>query len=163
LYAEIQGFALDWNRGRFERFTSTEPLERELGRPAEYAYRAGYAWILAAQGRHDEARQHLAWLAEDDFARVRDDMNRLAALVEMAQAITLLDAPTHAAGVLERLEPYADRYVANGRGAAGYGSAAFHVANLNAVLGRDHEARTRYEQALRHNTALGCRPWAEYT
>ena len=163
LYAEIQGFALDWTRGHFDAFTETTPLEREIGRPAEYAYRAGFCWLLAAQGRHDEARQHLDWLAHDGFARMRDDMNWLAALAEMAQAITALGDPTHAAGVLERLKPYADRNITNGRGAAGYGSAAYHVANLAAVLGRHDEARHHYEQALRHNTALGSRPWAART
>jgi hypothetical protein len=69
-----------------------------------------------------------------------------------------LGDPTHAAGVLERLEPYAGRNIPNARGAAGYGSAAHHVAVLEALLGRD--ARPRFEEALRRNTALGCGPWA---
>ena len=61
--------------------------------------------------------------------------------------------------MLERLEPYADRNIPNGRGAAGYGSATHHVAVLEALLGQD--ARPRFEEALRRNTALGSRPWAE--
>jgi hypothetical protein len=48
LYAEIQGFGLDLTRERFERFTDTGPLERETGRPAEYAYRAGFSLIRPA-------------------------------------------------------------------------------------------------------------------
>jgi hypothetical protein len=88
-------------------------------------------------------------------------MNRLAALAEMAQAITLLEDPAHAAGVLERLAPYAARNVINGRGAAGYGSAALHVATLTAVLGRD--ATARFEEALERNAALGSRPWLART
>ena len=151
---------LHWNRDRFE-LMDTGPIERESGRPAEYAYRAGYSWMLAMQGRGDEAREHLDWIARDDFARLGDDMNTLAALCEMAQAIAALQDPTHAAGVLERLAPYADRNVQNARGAAGYGSAAHHVAVLEALLGLD--AGPRFEEALRRNTELGSRPWAERT
>ncbi|HEX6025510.1 MAG TPA: AAA family ATPase [Solirubrobacter sp.] len=158
LYAEIQTFALELTRGEI-RPVDPAPIDRERGRPAEYAYRAGYAWILALQGRADEAREHIAWVAHDDFARLRDDMNTLAALCELAQAMHVLKDPTHAAGVLQRLAPYADRNVQNARGAAGYGSAAYHVAVLEALLGRD--ARPRLEEALRRNEALGSRPWAD--
>ena len=161
LYAEIQGFSIALHNGQFAALSAGLPMERERGRPAEYAYRAGYSWILAGQGRHAEAREQLEWLAHNDFERLGDDMNRLAALAEMAQAMTLLDDPTHAAGVLERLKPYADRYVANGRGAAGYGSAAHHIATLTALLGEPAEAA--FEEALRRNTALGCHPWLERT
>ena len=52
-------------------------------------------------------------------------------------------------------EPYADRNIPNGRGAAGYGGATHHVAVLEALLGRD--ARPRFEQALDRNLALGAR------
>ena len=86
LYAEIQTYALEWNRGRFDTIDEA-PLERERGRPAEYAYRAGFAWVLANQGRPDEARAQIDWVAADGFARLGDDMNRLAALAELAQAI----------------------------------------------------------------------------
>ena len=158
LYAEIQGYTLAWNRGDFLAI-DTSALDRERGRPAEYAYRSGYSWVLAEVGRSDEAREHVEWVARDDFARLGDDMNRLAALAELTQAMRVLDDPTHAAGVLERLEPYADRNIPNGRGAAGYGSATHHVAVLEALLGQD--ARPRFEEALRRNAALGSRPWAE--
>jgi hypothetical protein len=158
LYGEIQGYALAWNRGRFFGLDSG-PLDRERGRPAEYAYRCGYAWMLAELGRGDEARENIDWVAHDDFARLGDDMNRLAALAELAQALRVLNDPTHAQGVLERLEPYADRNIPNGRGAAGYGSAAHHIAVLEELLGRD--ARPRFEEALQRNVTLGSRLWAE--
>ena len=151
LYAEIQTYMLHWNRDRFE-LMDTAPIERESGRPAEYAYRAGYSWMLAMQDRGDEAREHLDWIARDDFARLGDDMNTLAALCEMAQAIAALQDRTHAAGVLERLAPYADRNVQNARGAAGYGSAAHHVAVLEALLGLDAGAALRGGAASQHGT-----------
>jgi hypothetical protein len=77
--------------------------------------------------------------------------------------MTVLGYADHAAGALELLEPYADRNVPNGRGAAGYGSAALHVATLNVLLGRDEEAERRFEEALRRNTALGSHPWMART
>src|SRR4051794_40380269 len=103
LYAEIQRYGLAWARERFALVDLT-PLEREAGRPAEYAYRSGYAWILAMNGRPDDARRQLEWVAHDGFARLRDDMNRLAALAELTQAMTLLGDATPAAGGLERLQ-----------------------------------------------------------
>ena len=92
LYAEIQTYMLHWNRDRFD-LMDTAPIERESGRPAEYAYRAGYSWMLAMQGRRDDAREQIDWIARDDFARLGDDMNTLAALCEMAQAIAALQRP----------------------------------------------------------------------
>jgi hypothetical protein len=162
LYADIQRYALAWARERFE-LADAAPIEREAGRPAEYAYRAGWAWILCLEGRPDEARAQIDWVTGDGFARFKDDMNSLAALAELTQALVLLDEPGPAEGILARLAPYAERNVLNGRGAAGYGSAAHHVAALTALLGRHAEAEPRFEAALRHNAALGSRPWVART
>ncbi len=163
LYAEIQRYALLWAREDFGSLGGMAPLEREIGRPAEYAYRAGFAWVLAGQGRDDEARAQVEWVAADGFARLGDDMNRIAALAELAEAIDPLGDPTHAGALLERLLPYADRNITNARAAAGYGSAAHHVAVLTALLGRHDEADARFEAALDANLALGARPWAART
>jgi hypothetical protein len=121
LYAEIQQFVL-----ALMGLGEAPPealMERERERPADYAYRAGHAWFLAREGRHDEARANVAWIAADDWARLADDVNRLAALAEIAHAIALTGDPTAAAGAYDRIAPYADRNVVNGRGAGGYGSA----------------------------------------
>jgi hypothetical protein len=162
LYAEIQRYGLAWARERFD-LADPDPIEREAGRPAEYAYRAGWAWILCLDGRPDEARRQIEWVTGDAFARFKDDMNSLAALAELTQALVLLGEPGPAAGVLERLAPYADRNIVNGRGASGYGAAAHHVAVLTALLGRHEEAAPRFEAALARNAALGSRPWVART
>src|SRR4051794_30093784 len=135
------------------------PLEREAGRPAEYAYRAGWSWVLAMAGDEDAARAQVEWVAHDGFSRLRDDMNQLAALAELTQAMALLDDPAHAAGVLQRLEPYADRNIVNGRGASGYGSAAHHVAVLKALLGTatDDDFGGRSRPTTRSAAARGSR------
>jgi tetratricopeptide (TPR) repeat protein len=132
-------------------------IERETGRPAEYAYRAGYAWFLALDGRPDDARAQIAY----SVAHMKEDMNELAALAELSQALHILQEPGPAERVYDLLLPYADRNIVNGRGGAGYGSASLHLAVLARLLGRDDEAR-RHDQAARtHNQRLGAALWIE--
>ena len=156
LYGEIQRFVLAM-LGLAE--PPPMPVDREHDRPADYAYRAGFSWYLARLDQADEARELLAWVASDDFARMADDMNRLAALAEMTQAMALLGDATWAAGVHERLAPYADRNIVNARGAGGYGSAALHVGLLAALLGRREEAAAHLAAAVERNAALGADIW----
>ena len=124
--------------------TPTAPATRGTSRPAD---RAG------------EARDLVAWIAADDWARLADDMNRLAALCEVAQAIAIVGDATHAAGAYDRLAPYADRNVVNARGAGGYGSAELHLGLLAALLGRDAAARAHLTAAVERNAALGADAW----
>ena len=157
LYAEVQRFVLAMMG--FGEPPPVDSLERERERPADYAYRAGYAWYLATRGEAGEARDVVAWIAADDWARLADDMNRLAALCEVAQAMTIVGDATHAAGAYDRLAPYAARNVVNARGAGGYGSAELHLGLLAALLGRDAAARTHLAAAVERNTTLGADAW----
>jgi hypothetical protein len=157
LYAEIQQFVLAL-MGLGEGPSETL-LERERERPADYAYRAGHAWFLARDGRHDEARANVAWLAADDWARLADDVNRLAALVEVAHAIALTRDAAAAAGAYDRLAPYAERNVVNARGAGGYGSAELPLGLLADVLGRSEDARAHLARAVDRNSATGADWW----
>ncbi len=133
----------------------TEVVDRETGRPAEYAYRAGYAWILALDGRPDEARAQIEYAT----THMKQDMNQLAALAELAQALDVIQEPGPAAQLYDLLLPYADRNIVNGRGAAGYGSASYHLAVLATLLERDPTAH--YEKAIADNVRLGAKPWLE--
>jgi DNA-binding SARP family transcriptional activator len=157
LYAEVQRFVLAMMG--FGEPPPIASLDRERDRPADYAYRAGYAWYLATRGEADGARELVAWIAADDWARLADDMNRLAALCEVAQAIVIAGDATHAAGAYDRLAPYAARNVVNARGAGGYGSAELHLGLLAALLGRDADARAHLAAAVERNTALGADAW----
>ncbi len=94
-------------------------------------------------------------------ARLGDDMNRLPALAELAHAMTLLGDATHAAGVYDRLAPYAQRNILNARGAAGYGSASLPPGLLAALLGRRDRARAHLTDAVARNTAMDATEWAE--
>ena len=160
LYAEIQTYMLHWNRDRFE-LMDTGPIERESGRPAEYAYRAGYSWMLAMQGRGDEAREHLDWIASDDFARLGDDMNTLAALCEMAQAITALQdrrTPPACSSGWPRTPTATSRTPA-----ARPATARPRTTWPSSKRCSGSTPAPRFEEALRRNTELGSRPWAQRT
>ena len=136
-----------------------EMLERQVGRPAEAAYRCGYAWLYAGQGRDDDARANIDWVARDGLARLPDDMNRLPALCELAQASVLLVYPAHAAAIYEQLAPYAERNTINARAAAGYGAASHHLAVLATLIGDRERAAAHFEDALAANERMGARPW----
>jgi DNA-binding SARP family transcriptional activator len=158
LYAEVQRYVLAVMG--FGEPPLVDSLDRERDRPADYAYRAGYAWWLARLGQIDGSRELVAWLAADDWARLADDMNRLAALCEVSQAIVILGEPAWAGGAYERLAPYADRNVVNARGAGGYGSAELHLGQLAALLGRRAAAQAHLEAAVERNAATGADAWA---
>ena len=125
----------------------TSPLDRELGRPAEYAYRSGYAWVLAGRAAPTRRASSIDWVAADDFARLGDDMNRLAALAELAQAMTALRTrrtrPACSSG--SRPTPTATSPTAAAPPATA--RPRYHVARLNALLGRREEAERRFEEA----------------
>ena len=157
LYAEIQGFVLAM-MGLGEP-PPVAVVDREQDRPADYAYRAGFSWFLALRGDLDGARGLVASVAADDWARLADDMNRLAALAEVTQAMALTLDATYAEGAYDRLAPYATRNVVNARGAGGYGSAALHLGMLAALLGRHDAAREHLTAAVAHNAALGADVW----
>jgi DNA-binding SARP family transcriptional activator len=156
LYGEIQRFVL-----AMLGFGEPPPVsvDREHDRPADYAYRAGFSWYIARLGDEDQARELLAWIAADDFARMADDMNRLAALGEMAQAMWLLRDATWAEGAYARLAPYGDRNIVNARGAGGYGSAQLHLGLLAALLGRREDAAVHLAAGVERNAALGADIW----
>ncbi len=68
LYAEIQSFVATLIAGN-PASLDLQIIERESGRPAEYAYRAGYAWVLALDGRAEEARAQIAYAADQHDRR----------------------------------------------------------------------------------------------
>ena len=162
LYGEVQRHMLTLESERFEDI-GDEALERQIGQPPEAAYRCGYAWVYAGAGRAQEAREQLDWVAADGFARLPEDMNRLAALGEIAQTSVLLGDVRHTRGVYELLAPFADRNIINARAAAGYGAASLHLAQLAALLGDGDRAAAHFEDALAHNERMGARPWLART
>jgi DNA-binding SARP family transcriptional activator/tetratricopeptide (TPR) repeat protein len=153
LHTELQCLALSEARERFAEIDD-ERLRSERGRPAEGAWRTTYAWIYASQGRVEAGRECLDWVAADGFVRLREDMNELSSLAELAQALTALEQPEHASVVYQRLLPYAGRNVSCGRAASGYGSASLHLGTLAVLMGRPEIAADHFERALVHNEAM---------
>jgi tetratricopeptide (TPR) repeat protein len=131
--------------------------------PAGMAWRASYAWELAATGRPDEAREQLAIVAADDYGALPFDANWPSALAESAVACVLLGDAEPAAVAYERLLPYADVTVTAGRAVITYGSTQRLLAGLAAVLGRPDEAVARHEAAIRFNDAAGFTVWADHS
>src|SRR5262249_62395939 len=70
--------------------------------PAGPAYRGSYAWALAGLGETRRARSELATAMAFPHAF---DANWLSLQAECAEATVLLDDPTHAALLYERLAP----------------------------------------------------------
>ena len=148
-------------RDDFSEIDPDEMWARFAGTAVAPAYRPGLAWVLAAQGRHDDAREQLRIIASDRFAALPFDTNWLSAIGEAMEAALLLgDEPT-ATEVLSVLAPYAGRQLAAGRAVVTHGSADRQLGNAAVVLGRRDEAIAYYEAAVRIDTAAGLVPWAE--
>jgi DNA-binding SARP family transcriptional activator/tetratricopeptide (TPR) repeat protein len=127
--------------------------------PAGTAYRGSYAWTLAGLGETERARGELnaAMALPHAF-----DANWLSLQVECAEASVLLDDPTHAPVLYERLAPYAGRPATAGRAVCSYGAIDRPLGGLAALLGRRPDAVRHLEDAIRINDTLGCIVWREH-
>jgi len=128
--------------------------------PAGMSWRSSYAWMLAATGRPDAAREQLALVTGDDLARLPFDANWPSAMAECAEACALLGERDVAAVVYARLLPYADRALTAGRAVTTFGSTQRLLAGLAAALGRRDEAIRRHQAGIRANELAGFTVWA---
>jgi tetratricopeptide (TPR) repeat protein len=145
-------------RGNWETLDMTMVEEKMATSPAGMAWRASYAWRLAATGDPDGARKHLALV----IAKVPFDANWLSAMGESAEACALLGDEEPSRAIYERLLPYADAPLSAGRAVASLGSTQRLLGGLAAVLGRSDEAVERHEAGIRFNEAAGFTVWAEH-
>jgi DNA-binding SARP family transcriptional activator len=153
--AMVDGLA-HLERLEFHR-TDMEFLKDKLANsPAGAAYASYLVWILAGLGRAEEATRHL-----DDWTRreLAFDANWLSAQAEAAEAIVLLDDPTHAQLVYDRLAPYAGRPATAGRAVVSYGALDRHLGGLAAVLDRRDDAIGHLRAAIDRDAGLGCTVW----
>jgi tetratricopeptide (TPR) repeat protein len=160
LFAEMLIAAEAMLRLRFDELDRALMEDKIANSPAGMAWRASYAWELAATGHPDTAREQLGILAADGFAALPFDANWPSAMSEMAEACVLLGDADPAAAVYERLLPYADVTLGAGRAVMTYGSTQRLLGGLAAVLGRVGEAVQRHEAAIRFNEAAGFTVWA---
>ena len=150
-------------RGNFAQLDRALIEDKIANSPAGMAWRASYAWELAATGHPDEAREHLAIVTADDYGALPFDANWPSAIAESAEASVLLGDAEPAAAAYERLLPYADVTVTAGRAVITYGSTQRLLGGLAAVLGRADEAIERHEAAIRFNEAAGFTVWAQHS
>ncbi|HZQ65024.1 MAG TPA: AAA family ATPase [Gaiellaceae bacterium] len=127
--------------------------------PAGPAYRGSYAWALAGLGETDRAREELDRAMTFPHAF---DANWLSLQAECAEASMLLNDPTHASVLYERLSPYAGRPATAGRAAWSSGAIDRLLGGLAALLGRKPDAVRHLEDAIRINDTLGCTVWREH-
>jgi hypothetical protein len=130
--------------------------------PAAMAWRSSYAWLLAATGEVDAAREQFAIVVADDFAALPFDANWPSAMGELASVCIDLGDPELAQPLYDRLLPYADRALTAGRAISSFGSTQRLLGGLAAVLGRPSEAAARLEEATRRNVAAGFTVWAQH-
>jgi hypothetical protein len=159
LFAGMVRFCGALQRQAFDELPLDFIEDKIANSSAGNAYRGSYAWILAGRGETARARIELdaAMALSHPF-----DANWLSLQCECAEAAILLDEPTHAATLYERLAPYAGRPATAGRAAWSHGAIDRTLGGLAALLGRQTDAARHLEDAIRINDALGCTVWSEH-
>jgi DNA-binding SARP family transcriptional activator len=138
-------------------------LEQIETSPASYAYRGALACVFAWRGDHDEALRQLRLLAEDDFAAMRLDMNRLASTADLAMAAWQLDHAPTAAAVYESARRWSGRLALDGRAFYCYGSIDLFLGMHATVLERYDEAERHFQLALTENERIHSAPWLAHS
>jgi len=146
-------------RQAFEQLPLDFVEDKIANSPAGPAYRGSYAWTLAGLGETERARSELDAAMAFPHAF---DANWLSLQAECAEASVLLDDPTHAPVLYERLAPYAGRPATAGRAAWSSGAIDRPLGGLAALLGRYTDAVHHFEDAIRINDTLGCIVWREH-
>ena len=159
LFAGMVRFCAQLERGAFEEVDIEFIEDKIANSTVGVAYRSSYAWILAGLGETERARKelHATMALPHPF-----DANWLSLQAECAEASVLIDDPTHAATLYERLEPYAGRPATAGRGVSSYGAVDRHLGGLAELLDRQDNAVRHLEDAIRLNAALGCTVWHKH-
>jgi tetratricopeptide (TPR) repeat protein len=158
LFPALVRFTGSLQREAYEELPFDFVEDKIANSPAGPAYHGGFAWALAGLGDSERAHSELnaAMTMPQAF-----DANWLSLQVECAEASVLLDDPTHAAALYERLVPYAGRPATAGRAACNYGAIDRSLGGLAALLGHEADAVRHLQAAVEVNAALGCVVWRE--
>jgi DNA-binding CsgD family transcriptional regulator len=161
VYEVAQLVPLFWRLGRL-----TE-LEADLNRlvpefPGLPTLRCDLLLMLAESGRRQAASSGLRELVANDFRALRRDSLFLASLAILgATAVAIGDVP-HARVILAALAPYATRNLVQGAPVA-WGSGAWHLNRLAALIGDDHAAGNYRIMADRLHGEWLTGPWGPVT
>jgi DNA-binding SARP family transcriptional activator len=145
-----------WLQGRV---LELEPLWADLRRddPANPLWTTTLAWLWATSGQLDAARGAIEAVGSLDGQP--DDRHWLLTGAALAEAVAIVGDRERAAGLRERLLPYADRAVPVAMGIAFWGSVARPLGLLARTLGRTEEAIRHLETAISVTARLTARPW----
>jgi hypothetical protein len=153
--------------GRAEPAGFTEALLAEVesamaSSPARWAWMTGLAWVNAALGRTDEARDLVERLTRDDLAALRLDANWHAVL-DLCEALALLDDGPRAERLYEHLAPYAGLHAVVARAVLWYGPVDHYLGLLALTAGDPARAERHLDAALAEAESIGAVPRAAST
>ena len=150
-----------WERGRLGDLEPT--LRRFVAEhPLIVFARCGLQLTLLQMGRPDEARVEFERLAEGEFRLVPRDWNWIPAMFVLADICAELGDAANAEILYRQLSPYASRNAMLGN-AYTYGSVAFALGRLSALLGRFDDAEAHFETALTANRRIRAAVWLGHT
>jgi DNA-binding SARP family transcriptional activator/tetratricopeptide (TPR) repeat protein len=151
-YYAIQLLAI---RREQARMGELEVAARQMvaSNPLRLAWRSGLATLLCETGRHDEARELLADVA-DGFSLVPRDGDWMITFALLADVAADLEDPEHAAPLYELLLPYRDRNVVIGHGAVCFGPVARYLGRLALTIGERDQALEHLRRAVDISAAL---------
>ena len=141
-----------WELGRFGEL---EPQMRAYvtQNPLIVFARCSLQLAFIELGRLDEARTEFERLAREEFVELPRDWNWLASMFVLAEICVDLGEAKHAEVLYRLLAPYSTRNAVLGWYHT-YGSVAFALGRLAALLGRLDEAEAHFETALAANARI---------
>jgi DNA-binding CsgD family transcriptional regulator/tetratricopeptide (TPR) repeat protein len=158
----VQVFSIRREQGRLDE---ARPLVEAVARfdQAGSTWRPALAVLYAELGWHDDAARELAFLAADGFAAVPRDSLWWGSLSYLADACVALGDREVAAAVYRELAPARGLVVQVGNLLAAYGAVDRYLGALSALLGRDRDAESHFESALRIDRRAGMPVWLART
>lgn len=151
-------FLLRWE---LDRTAEMEGALRELeGRLGDPEWRAALALVLAETDRIEEARALLGDLAAEAGPGA---FSSPGVLVLAALAASSLGAAEHAEALIAGLSPFAGQGARSEIAAAYMGPVDHHLGRLEALAGREGNARLRLQAAASFDDASGATLWRERT
>jgi class 3 adenylate cyclase len=157
----VQRGMIAWERWRL---SDLEPTLRGFvaQNPLIVFARCGLQLTLLQMGRPAEARVEFDRLAEGEFRLVPRDWNWIPSMFVLADVCADLGDAENAEILYRQLTPYASRNAMLGN-VYTYGSVAFALGRLAAILGRLDDGEAHFENALAANRRIRATVWLGHT
>jgi len=129
--------------------------------PAIVFARCALQLSLVETGQTEEARVAFLKMAADDFCEVPRDWNWLPAMFVLSEVCVALGEAGHAETLYRLLSPYASRNAVLGY-VYTYGSVAYALGKLAAVMEKFDEAEAHFEAAIAANRKIRAAVWTAH-